>query len=224
MRRLVLPFLLCVLLAVGSGCAVAVPGRAVAEPTAGAGGSGAGGSGITGGSGTTGATGAGGNAAGRGGTPAAVPPAAADGRAGGTADAAASRPTLVPDVLPDECLLDAAGFARLLGVPVATPATGGTPRSCTTSALHGTPRALASINVYRAEPAPVVRSGRALAGVGDAAAVVDTGSGPTLQVATGRYLVTLAVTEVSPTDERWAEAGRALVARIGGAALAEPAR
>ena len=125
------------------------------------------------------------------------------------------RPALVADVLDDECLLDGAGFARLLGTPVAPPVTDGRPRSCAASGLGGA--VLATINVYAVRegvPTDLVRSGRRLDGVGDAAAVVDTVSGPTLQVAAGDVLVTIAVADRAPSDARWVEAGRAAVAAL----------
>jgi hypothetical protein len=124
--------------------------------------------------------------------------------------------TLVADVLADECLLDADGFALLLESPVAPPANGGAPRSCATATTRGTPQALAAINVYGVRggtPVDLLRSGRPLTGLGDAAVVVETAGGPTLQVASGRYLVTIAVAERDPDDLRWRTAGaRALAA------------
>jgi len=135
-----------------------------------------------------------------------------------SAPPAASRsPTLVADVLADECLLDADGFALLLEAPVEPPATGGEPRACTTAATRGTPRALASVNVYGVRdgsPVDLLRSGRELVGVGDAARVVETVGGPTLQIAAGEHLVTIAVAEREPDDGRWAEAAARAVAAL----------
>jgi hypothetical protein len=128
-------------------------------------------------------------------------------------------PALVADVLADECLLDAAGFALLLETAVAPPENGGEPRSCATTATRGTPRALAGINVYGVRdgaPTDLLRSGRPLAGAGDAARVVETAGGPTLQMAAGPYLVTIAVAERDPDDLRWAEAARRALARLPG--------
>ncbi|GAA4552250.1 hypothetical protein [Pseudonocardia xishanensis] len=153
------------------GCAVAVPGRAVPEPT-----------------------------------PVGAP------------QPVAGRPTLVADVLADECLLDADGFALVVEAPVEPPANGGDPRSCSTSATRGTPRALAGINVYGVRdgsPVDLLRAGRDLPGVGDAARVVETVGGPTLQIATGAHLVTITVADCEPDDARWAAAGRSAVAALG---------
>ncbi|SDG99391.1 hypothetical protein [Pseudonocardia oroxyli] len=133
------------------------------------------------------------------------------------APAAPTTAVLVSDVLPDECLLDAEGFALLLEAPVAPPANGGDPPSCATATTRGTPRGLAAINVYGVRggtPADLLRSGRPLE-VGDAAVVVDTAGGPTLQVATGDRLVTIAVADREPDDARWVEAGRRAVAALG---------
>lgn len=123
---------------------------------------------------------------------------------------------LVADVLTDECLLDAEGFGLLLESPVDPPTNGGEPRSCATAATRGTPRALAAINVYGVRggaPVDLLRSGRPLA-VGDAAVVVETAGGPTLQVAAGAFLVTIAVAEREPDEARWLEAGRRVVERL----------
>jgi hypothetical protein len=149
--------------------------------------------------------------------PAPAPPA---GPAPSASAASTERPpALVADVLDDECLLDAAGFALLVEAAVAPPTNGGGPRSCATAATRGTPRALAAINVYGVRdgvPTDLLRSGRPLTGVGDAARVVETVGGPTLQVAAGAYLVTIAVAERDPDDGRWAEAGRRAVAHLPG--------
>ncbi|MCW0216010.1 MAG: hypothetical protein OJJ54_21900 [Pseudonocardia sp.] len=136
-------------------------------------------------------------------------------------------PLLVGDAVRDECLLDAAGLAALLASPTTPPANstttrpdGTTTHSCTATATEGDPRAIAAVNVYGVRdgtPADVVRAGagrREMSEVGDAAAVVDTASGPTMQIASGTYLVTIAVAERRPSDAEWRAAGRAALSRL----------
>lgn len=143
--------------------------------------------------------------------------------AGGGAPAA-----LRPDVLPDECLLDAAQFTALVGRAVRPPAPvavhrddGSVGHACYADAAGEPPGPLAAINVYEVAdgtPAGFVRAGgarRDLPGLGEAAAVVPTATGPTLQVATVRYLVTIAVLEGEPTDAAWRAAAAAVLARLG---------
>ncbi|WP_346270428.1 hypothetical protein [Pseudonocardia sp.] len=148
----------------------------------------------------------------------------------GTAVAAPARstgPVLLGDAVRDECLLDAAELAALLDAPVDPPenrtttrADGTTARGCTAAATEGDPPALAAVNVYGVRdgaPADVVRAGlgrRELSEVGDAAAVVDTASGPTMQIASRKYLVTIAVAERRPSDAQWRAAGRAALSRL----------
>lgn len=135
---------------------------------------------------------------------------------------------LEPDVLPDECLLDAARFAALLGRRVRAPAQsvvrrgdGSRSSSCYVAAAGGDPAPLAAINVYRVRsgtPAQFVRrgaaGGRTLSGVGEAAVVLDTVAGPTLQVASPRFVVTVAVQGREPADAAWRAAARAALARL----------
>lgn len=136
---------------------------------------------------------------------------------------------LTADVVPDECLLDATGFGALLGATVPTPANhvvsrpgGATTRSCFAVATSGAPAPTASVNVYRVNtgaPAAFLRTAtgsRPLAGIGDGAVLVDTLGGPTLQIATPRLLVTVAVAGRAPSDDAWRAAGRAAVARLPG--------
>ena len=173
------------------------------------------------------------------GTPAAAPPHAfpdtaapvtgsvrADGTGGPSA--APTTPVLEPDVLPDECLLDAAQLAALLGRPVRAPEQsvvrrddGSRSSSCYVATSEGAPTPLAAINVYRVRagtPRDFVRAaaagGRALSGAGEAAAVLDTAAGPTLQVAGARFLVTLVVQGGEPGDDAWRAAARAALARL----------
>lgn len=144
---------------------------------------------------------------------------------------APSRPVpaapLTADVVPDECLLDRAGFAALLGVAVAEPAnhvvtrpSGTSTRSCFAAAGGGS--ASAAVNIYRVNagsPAAFLHTAtgaRPFAGAGDPAVLVDTVGGPTLQLATPRYLVTIAVAGRSPAPDRWRAAGRAAVTALGG--------
>jgi hypothetical protein len=135
---------------------------------------------------------------------------------------------LTADALANECLLDAGGFAALLGGPVGKPAEaavvrpdGSATRSCYAASRAGDPSPTAAINVYRVNrgtPAEFVRAaagGRPLPGVGEAAVLLDTVGGTTLQVATPRYLVTVNVVDGTPSAERWAAAGRAVAAAAG---------
>lgn len=155
-------------------------------------------------------------------TPAAAPAPA-------PAPAAPAGPSrLEPDVLADECLLDAARFAALLGVPVRTPTQsvvrrddGSRSSGCYVGPAGGDPAPLAAVNVYRVRsgtPAQFVRrgaaGGRALSGAGEAAAVLETVAGPTLQVAGARFVVTVAVQGREPTDAAWRAAARAALARL----------
>ena len=135
---------------------------------------------------------------------------------------------LTADALADECLLDASGFAALLGGPVGKPAEaavirpdGSATRSCYAVSRAGSPTPTAAINVYglnRGTPAAFVRAaagGRPLSGVGEAAVLLDTVGGTTLQVATSRYLVTVNIVDASPSAERWRAAGKAVAAAVG---------
>lgn len=143
------------------------------------------------------------------------------------APARTSGPVLLGDAVRDECLLDAAELASLLDAPVDPPengttshADGTTARGCTAAAKEGDPPALAAVNVYGVRggaPADVVRAGlgrRELSEVGDAAAVVDTASGPTMQIASRTYLITIAVAERRPSDAQWRAAGRVALTRL----------
>jgi hypothetical protein len=205
----------------GSPLAAAPTGtdRSGGSGTAGSsgGGSGSGGSG-SGGSGS----GSGGSGSGAG-APAAPAAPANPGRA-----APAAQPALLTsDVLDDECLLDASGFAALLGGPVGKPAEaavirpdGSTTRSCYAASRAGDPAGTAAVNVYRVNqgtPAAFVRAtagGRPMPGVGEAAVLLETVGGTTLQVATARYLITVNVVDAAPSTERWAAAGRAVAAAV----------
>ena len=137
---------------------------------------------------------------------------------------------LVPDVLADECLLDAAQFAALLGRPVRAPEQsvvrrddGSRSSSCYVAPAQGDPAPLAAVNVYRVRagtPAQFVRTGasggRPLTRAGEAAAVLDTVAGPTLQVASSRFVVTVVVQGRAPGDAAWRAAARAALARLPG--------
>ena len=156
--------------------------------------------------------------------PTAAPSASIDaGRPATTVRARA--PTLEADVLADECLLDAAQLGALLDRPVRAEqavvrrADGTRSTSCYAGAADGPREPLAAINVYRVRtgtPAEVVRAagGRALPGLGEAAALLETAAGPTLQVAGPRFLVTLLVQGRSPPDDAWRAAARAALARL----------
>jgi hypothetical protein len=140
--------------------------------------------------------------------------------------AAAPRSGLEPDVLADECLLNAAEFGALVGEAVRPPEQGSVERgdgssSSSCVATAGT-QPLAMINVYRVRagtPADFVRAGgpggrRELGGAGDAAAVIDTQAGPTLQLASPRYLVTILVAGRTPSDAAWSTAATAALSRL----------
>lgn len=141
------------------------------------------------------------------------------------------RPALAADVLADECLLDALGFSALLGVPVLPPEQadvrrddGSTGSSCVAVPVRGFPEPLASINVYAprdATPAEFVRSAPAagttgLPGAGEAAVLVDTAPGVTLQLAGARYVVTVSVADGAPAEDAWRAAAAAALAALPG--------
>jgi hypothetical protein len=81
---------------------------------------------------------------------------------------------------------------------------------------------VAMINVYgvlSGTPADYVRAGgtagrRELPGVGEAAVVIDTQTGPTMQLASPRYLVTILVSGGTPSDEAWRAAAEAALSRL----------
>jgi hypothetical protein len=139
---------------------------------------------------------------------------------------AGPRSGLDGDVLPDECLLNAAEFGDLVGEPVKPPEQGTVERgdgsrsaNCVAS-TRTTP--VAMINVYTVRsgtPADYVRSGgsagrRELPGVGEAAVVIDTATGPTLQLASPEYLVTILVSGRTPPDDAWRAAAEAALSRL----------
>ncbi|WP_337826213.1 hypothetical protein [Pseudonocardia sp. UM4_GMWB1] len=131
---------------------------------------------------------------------------------------------LTSDVVADECLLDRAALTGLLGGPPVAPATnavvtrtdGTRTRACFALADGVT----VSVNVYttnRGTPAGYVagaRHGSAVNGLpaGTSATVLDTVAGPTLQLATARHLVTVAVAGRTPSRDRWRAAAVAAVA------------
>ena len=133
---------------------------------------------------------------------------------------------LVPDVVRNECLLDAAQFGALLGRPVRPPQQsvvrrddGSRTAGCAVSSTDRSRAPLGTINVYRVRSgtaAEFVRgsSGRAVPGAGETAAVLDTASGPTLQVARGPFLVTLVVAGRAPDDDAWRAAATAALAQL----------
>jgi hypothetical protein len=164
------------------------------------------------------------------GVPSAAPgptsfPSAATGTGTPTTTAQARAPALDTDVLADECLLDAAQLGALLDRPVQAEnaavrrADGTRSTSCYAGATDGPREPLAAINVYRVRagtPAEAVRAagGRALPGLGKAAALLETAAGPTLQVASQHFLVTLLVQGSSPPDDAWRVAARAALGRL----------
>lgn len=145
---------------------------------------------------------------------------------GTTVAPAAPRSGLEADVVADECLLNAAEFGALVGVAVRPPEQGTVERpdgsrgsSCVATA--GT-EPVAMINVYAVlsgQPAEYVRAGggegrREVPGVGEAAVVIDTATGPTLQLASPRYLVTVLVAGRTPSDDAWHTAATAALSRL----------
>lgn len=141
--------------------------------------------------------------------------------------AAADGP-LVDGVVADECLLTAAEVTALVGQPAQPPAQTDAPRtdglrvpSCVTSTARGV--TILAVNVYGitgATPAEHVRAAapnagrRELTGVGEAAAVVRTGTGTVLQAARGPFLVTINVLRGAPSDGAWRTTGNAALARL----------
>lgn len=129
------------------------------------------------------------------------------------------------DPVGDECLLDASEIGALVGTTATLPtesvvvrSDGSVSRSCVATAGHDP---VAMINVYRVRvgtPADHVRAGgpgrRVLSGAGEAAAVIETGTGPTLQVAGPTYLVTILVLRGRPGDDAWRSAAAAALARL----------
>ena len=164
------------------------------------------------------------------GAPSAAPgptafPSASTGAGTPATTARARAPALDTDVLADECLLDAAQLGALLDRPVRAEnaavrrADGTRSTSCYVGPADGPREPLAAINVYRVRagtPAEAVRAagGRALPGLGEAATLLETAAGPTLQVASPRFLVTLLVQGRSPPDDAWRAAARAALARL----------
>lgn len=141
-----------------------------------------------------------------------------------TVAVAAGSGGLDADALPNECLLNASEFGRLVGHAVRPPTQDTVPRgdgssgsSCVVTA-GASP--IAMINVYR----PRIGSAgeyvnvaqHPLAGLGDAAAVVTTEAGPMLQVAARGYLITILVSDGAPADEAWRTAATAALARLPG--------
>jgi hypothetical protein len=135
-----------------------------------------------------------------------------------------SRSGLEADPIADECLLDAFQVGALVGFAVQPPAEstlkrpdGSVGRSCVAGA-GAEPVAL--VNVYRTRagtPAEYVAAGpkgRPLPGAGEAAAVFDTPAGPTLQVASRAYLVTILVARGTPSDDAWRAAALAALRRL----------
>jgi hypothetical protein len=129
------------------------------------------------------------------------------------------------DALTNECLLNAAEFGDLVGTAVRPPVQGSVERSDgsrSSSCVATTGNApLAMINVYTVladTPADYVRAGptgrRELPGVGEAAAVIDTATGTTLQLASPRYLVTILVGGRAPSDDAWRTAAAAALSRL----------
>jgi len=139
---------------------------------------------------------------------------------------AGPRSALEVDPIADECLLDASEFGALVGGSVRPPTQatvdrgdGSSGSSCVVTAGSDP---IAMINVYRVRsgtPADYVRAGgaagrRGLTGAGEAAVVIDTAAGPTLQVATTAYLVTILVSGRTPSDDAWRAAATAALARL----------
>ncbi|BBG02874.1 hypothetical protein C8E95_1220 [Pseudonocardia autotrophica] len=176
------------------------------------------------------------------GTPTEPPTGTATGTGSATGSATRARPgrtahggapaggaaPLTADVLDDECLLGPDALAGLLGAEPAVPAAGaqvarpdGTrTRAC--FAVGGS--ATAAVNVYttnRGTPADHIRStggARGIGGTGDGivAVLLETVAGPTVQIGTERYLVTIAVAGRNPSDDQWRIAVRDAVSALPG--------
>lgn len=142
---------------------------------------------------------------------------------------APERSALDADVLDDECLLDALEFTALLDQSVLPPEPGELVRpdgtrvtSCVASSASAFPTPLAAINVYEPRtgtPAEFVRAApasgrRDLPGAGEAAVLIDTAPGLTMQLAGARYVVTIAVIEGAPSDAAWTAAATAALAAL----------
>jgi hypothetical protein len=191
-RRAWLGAVAVVLAVTAAGCTTVVPGNGVAAPSAGE---------------------------------AAPPPGVAPPPQPVPTTPAGPRSGLDVDALDDECLLNAAEFGDLVGVAVRPPTQGSVERgdgsrSSSCVATTGT-EPVAMINVYAVRsgtPADYVRAGpagrRDLPGVGEAAAVIDTATGPTLQLASPRYLVTILVDGRVPSDDAWRAAAAAALSRL----------
>ncbi len=161
------------------------------------------------------------------GTAAAAPPSVPDTPAPTpSASPSGARSALVPDPIPDECLLNASEFGALVGGAVRPPeettvdrGDGSRGSSCVVTAGSDP---IAMINVYRVgtgTPADYVRAGgaggrRVLADIGQAAVVVDTAAGPTLQLASPTYLVTILVSGRRPAEDAWRAAATAALSRL----------
>ena len=135
-----------------------------------------------------------------------------------------SRSGLEADPIADECLIDTSQVGALVGFAVQPPAEstlrrpdGSVGRSCVAGA-GAEPVVL--VNVYRTRtgtPAEYVAAGpkgRPLTGAGEAAAVFETPAGPTLQVASRAYLVTILVARGTPSDDTWRAAAVAALRRL----------
>jgi tetrahydromethanopterin S-methyltransferase subunit C len=144
------------------------------------------------------------------------------------AETSGPRSGLDADVLPDECLLNASEFGDLVGVAVEPPEQGTVKRSdgsnsASCVATSGS-EPVAMINVYGVEsgtPADYVRAGggagrHELPDLGAAAVVIDTATGPTLQLASPQYLVTILVSGSTPSDDAWQAAAEAALSRLPG--------
>ena len=131
-----------------------------------------------------------------------------------------------PDVLTDECLLDAAPVRRAARAPGAVPEQavvrrddGSRSSSCYVGPADGPrvrwPRSTSTgCGPGRPRSSSVRPAGAGCTGVGEAAAVLDTAAGPALQVASPRFLVTVVVQGREPGDAAWRAAGRAALARL----------
>lgn len=148
------------------------------------------------------------------------PAAAADGSEIGSAPSATLGPRggLASDVLADECLLDRDRIAALVGRPVLEPTQrevlredGSVSSSCYADSTDAYPVPVAAVNVYRPRTGTAAQyvataplgGRRDLPDLGAAAAVFDTATGPTVQVAGEDYLVTIAVLEGAPDEQAW---------------------
>lgn len=133
---------------------------------------------------------------------------------------------LIADAVADECVLDRAQAAALAGRPVQAPrqreirrADGSTTSGCYVDSTDAYPTPVLALNVYRprggtAAERVTAAGGKELVGVGSAATLLDTATGPVLQLAAPTYLVTIAVLDGAPSEPAWRAAATAALGAL----------